>query len=118
MRVRQVVVNLLSNAIKFTHSGEVALEIERRSSPDGGVILHFIIRDTGIGIGVEKQKLIFDAFSQADGTTTRKYGGTGLGLEYFEATRRGHARPYLGGKVLRDREARFILRAASALLRI
>jgi signal transduction histidine kinase/DNA-binding response OmpR family regulator len=80
VRVRQVVVNLLSNAIKFTHSGEVALEIERRSSLDAGVILHFIIRDTGIGIGVEKQKLIFDAFSQADGTTTRKYGGTGLGL--------------------------------------
>jgi signal transduction histidine kinase/CheY-like chemotaxis protein len=80
VRLRQVVVNLLGNAIKFTHSGEVGLEILRETGMDGEVALHFIIRDTGIGIAPEKQKLIFDAFSQADGTMTRTYGGTGLGL--------------------------------------
>jgi signal transduction histidine kinase/DNA-binding response OmpR family regulator len=80
VRVRQVVVNLLGNAIKFTSSGEVTLEIVRETGADAEVVLHFIIRDTGIGIAPEKQKLIFDAFSQADGSTTRTYGGTGLGL--------------------------------------
>jgi len=80
LRVRQIVVNLLGNAIKFTHSGEVALEISRDAGVATAVVLHFIIRDTGIGIAPEKQKLIFDAFSQADGTATRNYGGTGLGL--------------------------------------
>jgi signal transduction histidine kinase len=93
VRVRQVVVNLLGNAIKFTHSGEVAVEIEREAGVDGEVVLHFIIRDTGIGIAPEKQKLIFDAFSQADGTTTRNYGGTGLGLSistWIVEAMRGH----------------------------
>jgi len=80
VRVRQIVVNLLGNAIKFTDSGEVALEISREAGADTEVVLHFIIRDTGIGIAPEKQKLIFEAFTQADGTTTRNYGGTGLGL--------------------------------------
>ena len=80
VRIRQVIVNLLSNAIKFTHSGEVALEIGREAGSDDEVQLHFVIRDTGIGIALEKQKLIFEPFSQADGSTTRKYGGTGLGL--------------------------------------
>jgi signal transduction histidine kinase/CheY-like chemotaxis protein len=79
VRVRQVVLNLLGNAIKFTDSGEVTLEIRREAGADAEV-LHFVVRDTGIGIAAEKQKLIFDAFSQADGTTTRNYGGTGLGL--------------------------------------
>ncbi len=79
-RLRQIVVNLLANAIKFTHRGEVALEIGRETSSDADVVLHCVIRDTGIGIPEEKQKLIFDAFSQADGSTTRNYGGTGLGL--------------------------------------
>jgi signal transduction histidine kinase len=79
-RLRQIVMNLLGNAIKFTHRGEVALEIGRETSSDADVLLHCVIRDTGIGIPEEKQKLIFDAFSQADGSTTRNYGGTGLGL--------------------------------------
>ena len=80
IRIRQIVVNLVGNAIKFTHRGEVALEVSREDGPSDEVLLHFIIRDTGIGIPEEKQKLIFDAFAQADGTTTRNYGGTGLGL--------------------------------------
>jgi signal transduction histidine kinase/DNA-binding NarL/FixJ family response regulator len=80
VRLRQVVVNLLGNAIKFTHRGEVALEIGCEAAAEGEVELHFTIRDTGIGIEPEKQELIFDAFSQADSTTTRNYGGTGLGL--------------------------------------
>jgi signal transduction histidine kinase/DNA-binding response OmpR family regulator len=80
IRLRQVVVNLLGNAIKFTDSGEVALEIEVQSASDAELELHFIIRDTGIGIPPEKQELIFDAFSQADGSMTRRFGGTGLGL--------------------------------------
>jgi signal transduction histidine kinase/CheY-like chemotaxis protein len=80
VRIRQIIVNLLGNAIKFTQNGEVALEVAVEESTPEQVELHFIIRDTGIGIAPEKQKLIFDEFSQADGSMTRKYGGTGLGL--------------------------------------
>jgi signal transduction histidine kinase/CheY-like chemotaxis protein len=80
VRIRQVIVNLLGNAIKFTHTGEVALEVALDGHSGEQADLHFVIRDTGIGIAPEKQKLIFDAFSQADGSMTRKYGGTGLGL--------------------------------------
>jgi signal transduction histidine kinase/CheY-like chemotaxis protein/ligand-binding sensor domain-containing protein len=79
-RLRQVVVNLLGNAIKFTASGEVSLKVELESQDNEGCILHFTVSDTGIGIPLEKQESIFDAFSQADSSTTRKYGGTGLGL--------------------------------------
>jgi CheY-like chemotaxis protein len=67
----------LSNALKFTDAGRVTLEIR---PADGGRGVAFAVRDTGIGIPLEKQKLIFEAFQQADGTTSRKYGGTGLGL--------------------------------------
>src|SRR5712692_4186327 len=79
-RLRQIVLNLIGNALKFTHKGEVALsaKIEARDGDD--LILHFTATDTGIGIPQEKQQAIFDPFSQADTSTTRKYGGTGLGL--------------------------------------
>jgi two-component system, sensor histidine kinase and response regulator len=80
IRIRQVIVNLLGNAIKFTRAGEVVLEATLEQSSPVEQQLHFVIRDTGIGIAPEKQNLIFDAFSQADGSMTRKYGGTGLGL--------------------------------------
>ena len=79
-RLRQVVINLIGNAIKFTDQGEVALNIHVDAEEGGNRIIHFTVSDTGIGIPDEKQKLIFQPFSQADASTTRKYGGTGLGL--------------------------------------
>jgi PAS domain S-box-containing protein len=80
IRLRQVILNLAGNAIKFTEQGEIVLQVQIESSDSNGMALHFTIRDTGIGIPLETQKLIFQPFAQADTTTTRKYGGTGLGL--------------------------------------
>jgi two-component system, sensor histidine kinase and response regulator len=79
-RLRQIILNLVGNAIKFTESGEVAVSVAVESALDEVVQLHFSVRDTGLGIPPEKQNLIFTAFSQADTSTTRKFGGTGLGL--------------------------------------
>jgi PAS domain S-box-containing protein len=82
-RLREVVMNLVGNGIKFTESGEVALEVrvdEAGTADEGAVALRFTVGDTGIGIPQVKQKLVFQAFAQADGSTTRKHGGTGLGL--------------------------------------
>lgn len=79
-RLRQILVNLVGNAIKFTEFGEVIVRIEIESQSTDQVVLHFCVRDTGIGVPIEKQAIIFESFTQADGSTTRKYGGTGLGL--------------------------------------
>ena len=79
-RLRQVLLNLVGNAIKFTENGEVAVRVNGRSFPDGAVELDFSVTDTGIGIPPEQIQRIFSAFTQADGSTTRRFGGTGLGL--------------------------------------
>ena len=79
-RLRQVIVNLVGNAIKFTEQGEVVVDVAVESQEDQSTLLHFMVRDTGIGIAPEKQKEIFEAFTQADSSMTRNYGGTGLGL--------------------------------------
>jgi PAS domain S-box-containing protein len=79
-RLRQVVLNLVGNALKFTEEGEIVADVSVVSQTAEEVFLHFLIRDTGIGIPEDKQKVIFEAFSQADTSMARRYGGTGLGL--------------------------------------
>ncbi|MEJ7731071.1 MAG: response regulator [Polyangiaceae bacterium] len=80
LRLRQVLLNLVGNAIKFTDKGEVIASVALDADLQGKVVLHFKVRDTGVGIPAAKQLVIFEPFAQADGSTTRKYGGTGLGL--------------------------------------
>ncbi len=79
-RLRQVLLNLLGNAVKFTEKGEVALEARLEKKIKDTALIHFEVRDTGVGIPQDRLDSIFDSFTQADGSTTRKYGGTGLGL--------------------------------------
>lgn len=83
-RLRQILINLISNAMKFTQKGEVHLSIKKQSLEDAKLTLLFEIRDTGIGIPEEKLSRLFKAFSQVDSSSTRKYGGTGLGLVISE----------------------------------
>jgi signal transduction histidine kinase/CheY-like chemotaxis protein len=79
-RLRQILINLIGNSLKFTNQGEIVVHIDLESQNANDVCLHFAVSDTGIGIPQEKLSMIFDAFMQADSSTTRKYGGTGLGL--------------------------------------
>jgi two-component system, sensor histidine kinase and response regulator len=79
-RLRQIILNLVSNAIKFTHHGEVSLKVEIENGDRDIRVVRFTVADTGIGVPADKQKSIFSPFTQADSSTTRKYGGTGLGL--------------------------------------
>jgi signal transduction histidine kinase/DNA-binding NarL/FixJ family response regulator len=98
-RLRQIILNLISNAIKFTESGEVALKAELESKEQDELTLRFTVSDTGIGISAEQQKSIFSPFTQADSSTTRKYGGTGLGL-----TISARLAAMMGGKISVDSE--------------
>jgi signal transduction histidine kinase len=94
-RMRQILVNLVGNAVKFTAAGEVAVEVSREEGEADRFYLRFSVKDTGIGIAAEKQKMIFDAFAQGDGSTTRTFGGTGLGLTISERLAKA-----MGGEIL------------------
>jgi signal transduction histidine kinase/DNA-binding response OmpR family regulator len=80
LRLGQVLINLLNNAVKFTQRGEVVLRVQEAEGRDDGVRLRFDVRDTGIGMTSDQLRSVFEAFTQADASTTRQYGGTGLGL--------------------------------------
>lgn len=80
VRLRQILVNLVGNAIKFTNSGGVLLSVQVEEQDGADIVVRFTVKDSGIGIPLERQKDIFSAFTQADNSTTRQYGGTGLGL--------------------------------------
>lgn len=79
-RLRQILVNLLSNAVKFTETGEIVISVSVKAHTQTGYQLHFSVRDTGIGIPPDRKDQLFESFTQVDASTTRKYGGTGLGL--------------------------------------
>lgn len=111
-RLQQVLFNLLDNAIKFTESGEVQLRVEPDSSPGR---VRFAVNDTGIGIPLDKQRAVFEAFTQADSSTTRRYGGTGLGLSISAAiVERFGGKLTLGGQAGHGTKADFSIPLAPA----
>ncbi|MFD1772188.1 response regulator [Sphingobacterium suaedae] len=100
VRIKQVLINLLGNAVKFTEQGEIELKIEQlKTDKPGHIRLRFSVRDTGIGIPLEKQQRIFDAFTQEDSSVSKRYGGTGLGL-----TISNNLLKYMGSKLRLESE--------------
>jgi PAS domain S-box-containing protein len=99
-RLRQVIVNLVGNAIKFTERGQVLVQVELDSTGREASVLHYFVSDSGIGIPKDKQQAVFEPFKQADGSTTRKFGGTGLGL-----TISAHLVRMIGGRIWLESEA-------------
>ena len=97
-RLRQVLINVISNAIKFTDKGKVDLKVSSRPGAQGNTLLRFVISDTGCGLSSEQSERLFQPFSQADSSTTRRYGGTGLGLVIARQLARA-----LGGDVVLER---------------
>lgn len=93
-RLKQIVINLINNAIKFTEEGEIFISIEKTSEGDGYQEIQFSVKDSGIGIAQDKLYILFEAFTQADSSTTRRYGGTGLGLAIAK-----HLIGLMGGKI-------------------
>jgi len=93
-RLRQILINLVGNAVKFTQKGEISIEVHVAEDLDNRVKLRFSVRDTGIGIPGDKRKSIFESFTQADSSTTRKYGGTGLGTTISK-----HLAELMGGEI-------------------
>src|SRR6185369_8267821 len=100
MRLRQVLINLVGNAVKFTAAGEVAVRVRQEQIQGQRLMLHFTVTDTGIGIPAESREKIFAAFTQADSSTTRRFGGTGLGL-----TIASHLVTLMGGRIWVESEA-------------
>jgi signal transduction histidine kinase len=105
-RLCQILLNLLSNAVKFTEKGEVVLTVSSKQLPDDKHELTFTVRDTGIGLTPEGMSRLFQSFSQADSSTTRKYGGTGLGLVISK-----RLAELMGGRLLRATKRRPVTRA-------
>ena len=99
VRVRQVLTNLAGNAVKFTRRGEILISLAVESSDEDSTLLHFSVRDTGIGVPKDQQTLIFEPFRQADISMTRKFGGTGLGLSICS-----HLVQLMGGKIWLESE--------------
>ena len=95
-RLRQIIINLIGNAIKFTERGEVLVDVRLEATTADTVRLHFAVADTGIGIPPDKQEHIFESFSQADRSTTRRFGGTRAGTGHFRETGGHDGRPHLG----------------------